>query len=220
MLTPDVRNCDISLRGVRLPEMSAIPLVVRDVPSLALAPAVPPNSSGGGSAGATRQDGVGGETRTGCEPDGHPPWHWVPASGPGRRGWLCRDHGVGWAGTTELAGRGRRGRLRRSDGVTSSFRQSLPRTCSGDAGIQSHGRQHRCWHRGVRCRHRGGSRETRTGGEPVADLPWHWVPASGPGRRIGTTGRLAAGTMGAPRHSGRMPESRATEGNIDAGTKV
>jgi len=62
------------------------------------------------------------------------------------------------AGTTGLAVRGRRGRLCRSDGCTSSFRQSLPRTCSGDAGIQSHGRQHRCWHQGVRCWHRGGSR--------------------------------------------------------------
>jgi len=42
----------------------------------------------------------------------------------------------------------------------------------------------------------------------------------GPGIRAGTAGRLAAGTMGALRHSGRMPESRATEGNVDAGTAV
>jgi hypothetical protein len=105
------------------------------------------------------------------------------------------------AGTTGLAVRGRRGRLCRSDGVTSSFRR--------DAGIQGQGGQRRCWHRGMR----GG---TGTGCEPVACHPWHWVPASGPGRR----GEVGAKTTVALRHSGGMPESRATEGDVDAGAEV
>ena len=80
-----------------------------------------------------------------------------------------------------------------AEGCSPSFRQ--------EAGIQGHGRRRRRSQRGARV---------------SAGLP---SLALGPGIRAGTTGRVATGPTGAVRHSGRRPESRAMEGEVDVGTE-
>jgi len=182
---------------------------------------VPP-SSGMRLGARCRGGGPGGEPQAGCQREGCHPWHWVQASSGMRLGAQCRGGGPGGQAQAGTTGRGlpclalapgiqtgTTGRVAAGPGCQFVIpAEPAPDVFRGD-------------------RNPGPGRPTpelspRSEWCQRAYPPWHWVPASKPGRRGGwLRGRRGGGPPSSRSHALRVGASRGRSASgsadLDAG---